>query len=162
MRLMVYPTDPLNPDNEDFIILYLARLTYGDQICSCLLECILRDIIAPKCKTDLGRRILEDQRYVDDLVSGDQDPLILMEAMLDISKTLEKFGFSFKHLITNYTEYLPDGSSPCGKITPDMEDELVFHHSWSFRVDHLMNIPLFNVHTVPTLDPAWGRQTSPP
>ena len=84
MRLMVYPADPLNPDNKDFIILYLARATYVDQICSCLLGCILRDIIAPKCKTDLGRRILEDQRYVDDLVSGDQDPLILM----DISKTL--------------------------------------------------------------------------
>ena len=41
MRLMVYPVDPLNPQNNDFQLLYLMRATYGDQICSCLLETIL-------------------------------------------------------------------------------------------------------------------------
>ena len=150
MRLMVYPVDPLNPENNDFQLLYLMRATYGDQICSCLLETILRDVIAPHCETALGREILEDGRYVDDIAGGDEDKDILHEAMQDILKTLQKFGFTFKMLLTNFIEWNSDGSSPDGDISPDMISELVFHHSWLYRTDQLLNMPKFNVR--PMLD----------
>ena len=146
MRLMAYPKEPLNPDNTEFLILYLMRATYGDQICSCLLETILRDVIAPHTKTKLGREILEDGRYVDDIAGGDDNKDILNEAMQDILKTLEKFGFTFKMLLTNFMEWKSDGSSLDGSITPDMVSELVFHHSWFYRSDELINMPKFNVH----------------
>ena len=124
----------------------MSRCTYGDQICSCLLECIVRDIIAPACSTALGREILESGRYVDDISGGDDDQAILDEAMKDISDTLEKYGFSFKMLLTNYMKFKPDGSSECGQVEAGQDTELVFHHSWNFRTDEVKNIPNFNVH----------------
>ena len=125
MRLMVYPVESLNPDNKDFQILYLMRSTYGDQICATLLEIILREVIAPHCETDLGREILENGRYVDDLAAGDDSKEVLSEAMTDISNALSKFGFSFKHLLTNFTEWNPDDSSSDGKISPEMVSDLI-------------------------------------
>ena len=138
MRLMVYPVNPLDPDNKDFQILYLNRSTYGDQICAALLELILREVIAPHCTTALGREILENGRYVDDLAAGDDSKEVLTEAMKDVSDTLAKFGFSFKHLLTNFME--GDGDSDL-----DTESELVFHHAWFYKTDKLLNMPKFNV-----------------
>ena len=70
MRLIIYPKHPLDPNNTEWDVIMMSRATYGDMICSCLLEIVLREIVAPKCKTELARRILSDQRYVDDLLSG--------------------------------------------------------------------------------------------
>ena len=138
MRLMVYPVNPLDPDNKEFQVLYLNRSTYGDQICAALLELILREVIAPHCTTALGREILENGRYVDDLAGGDDSKEILSEAMKDISDTLAKFGFSFKHLLTNFMEDDEDSNL-------DTESELVFHHTWFYKTDKLLNMPKFNV-----------------
>ena len=146
MRLMVYPCQPLNPNNQQFQVLRMSRCTYGDQICSCLLECIVRDIIAPACSTALGREILESGRYVDDISGGDDVQAVLDEAMKDISDTLERFGFSFKMLLTNYMKFKSDGSSECGQVESGQDTELVFHHCWNFRTDEVKNIPNFNVH----------------
>ena len=146
MRLMVYPRNPLDPNNTEFDILYLERCTYGDQICSCLLEVILREIVSPRCKSSLARKILEEERYVDDLLGGAEKEEELTQAMQDIRDTLGQLGFSFKHLITNYHKFLPDGSSEDGSITPEMTIECVFHHDWNFRLDTLANKPKFNIH----------------
>ena len=47
-------------------IVRLLRLTFGDQSAAAFLELALRTIVAPHCKTRLGRQMLESHRYVDD------------------------------------------------------------------------------------------------
>ena len=42
MRLMIYPKNPLDPNNTEWDVLMMSRCTYGDMICSCLLEVVLR------------------------------------------------------------------------------------------------------------------------
>ena len=51
MRLMIYPRNPLDPHNTEFEVLLLERCTYGDMICSCLLEVVLREIKGDPKKT---------------------------------------------------------------------------------------------------------------
>ncbi len=92
MRLIIYPKHPLDPNNTEWDVIMMSRATYGDQVCSCLLEVVLREIVAPKCKSELARRILSDQRYVDDLLAGGASEEVLREAMLDIETTLGKWG----------------------------------------------------------------------
>ena len=47
----------------------LVRLKYGDAPAACYVELALRKIIAPQCKTQLGRDILGSDRYMDDMLS---------------------------------------------------------------------------------------------
>ena len=42
-------------------------MTYGDQVAAAALEVIMRELLAPKCKTKLGAKILTDHRFVDDV-----------------------------------------------------------------------------------------------
>ena len=107
MRLMIYPKNPLDPNNTEWDVLMMSRCTYGDMICSCLLEVVLREIVSPRCKTELARKILSDHHYVDDLLAGAATEALLKEAMIDIELTLGKLGFAFKHIITNFANYLP-------------------------------------------------------
>ena len=144
MRLMIYPKNPLDPNNTEWDVLMMSRCTYGDMICSCLLEVVLREIVSPRCKTELARKILSDHRYVDDLLAGAATEDLLREAMLEIELTLGKLGFAFKHIITNFGNYHPDGSSEDGNIASDHLTELIFHHVWDFRRDLLTNRPRFN------------------
>ena len=123
---MVYPCQPLNPNNQQFQVLRMSRCTYGDQICSCLLECIVRDIIAPACSTALGREILESGRYVDDISGGNDVQAVLDEAMKDISDTLERFGFSFEMLLTNYIKFKLMGILSVDRLKVDKIQNLCF------------------------------------
>ena len=69
MRLHAYPADPSDPHSK-FLVLLLLRLTYGDVMASCVLELIMKELIAPTCLTDLAKEILVNLRYIDDMVGG--------------------------------------------------------------------------------------------
>ena len=64
MRLHAYPAD-INDPNSKFLFL---RLTYSDVMVSCILELIMKEIIAPTCLTDLAKEILINYRYIEDMV----------------------------------------------------------------------------------------------
>ena len=56
-------------DLEDALAIYkLVRVTYGDQAASCMFELALRRIVAPECKTQLGKEILAGDRFVGDVM----------------------------------------------------------------------------------------------
>ena len=78
----------------------LERVTYGDIGASTRLELALRKIIAPECKTALGRAILQGDRYVDDVLSSHDDVDLLLEAINDIEVTLRNHGFLIKRIIS--------------------------------------------------------------
>ena len=72
LRLMywVVSLEAANGDLNAAIWIYrLMRLMYGDAPAACYLKLGLRRIIAPQCKTQLGRQILSSDRYVDDVLS---------------------------------------------------------------------------------------------
>ena len=68
MHLHAYPED-INDPNSAFLILLLLRLPYGDVIASCVLELIMKEILAPLCTSDLAKVILIHYRYIDDMVA---------------------------------------------------------------------------------------------
>ena len=81
-------------------IVRLLRLTFGDQSAAAFLELALRTIVAPHCKTKLGRQMLESHRYVDDGLFAHFDKAELHAAMQDVVDTLMIFGFEVKHVCT--------------------------------------------------------------
>ena len=64
MRLHAYPADIDDPDSK-FLILLLLRLTYGDVMASCILELVMKEILAPICLTEFAKEILINYRYID-------------------------------------------------------------------------------------------------
>ena len=82
-------------------IFVLKRVTYGDIVASTQLKLAIRKIIAPECKTALGRAILQEDRYVDDVLSSHDDVDLLLEAINDIEVTLRNHGFLMKRIISN-------------------------------------------------------------
>ena len=82
-------------------IFVLERMTYGDVGASTGLELAIRKIIAPECRTALGRSILSGDRYVDDVLSSHHCAQELLEAIDDIEETLKNHGFLIKRTITN-------------------------------------------------------------
>ena len=142
MRLMSYPLDPLDPKNTSFIVMLLERATYGDSCCSCLLEVCLREHVAPRCRTDLGRRIIEDMRFVDDILSGHSSKELLIEAMTDVARAMSELDFQWKHIRSNklwHTDFIDDDT-----IDPGEDVEEIFHHKWNYRNDTLINYPILN------------------
>ena len=85
--------------DEAMVIYKLLRMTFGDQSASAFLELALRDIVAPLCKTALGREMLQSNRYVDDGARAHYDKAELHEAMEDVINTLQVCGFDIKHVI---------------------------------------------------------------
>ena len=59
--------------NATIRVYRLVRLMYGDAPAACYLELALRKIFAPQCKTQLGREKLGNDRYVDDMLSGNNN-----------------------------------------------------------------------------------------
>ena len=133
------------------VVFRLLWMTFGDQ--SAFLELALGEIVAPICKTALGREILQSNRYVDDGARAHHNKAELHKAMDDVINTLKVCGFDVKHVISeglswhkDRGELNKDGSTTDGAFTPDMEVETVFHHSYNFRQDTLaINID-FNLH----------------
>ena len=139
---------------ESMVVLRLLRLTFGDQCGAAFLELCLRTIIAPNCKTLLGRFILENARYVDDGLKAHHDKRELHEAMEDIIQTLRLFGFEVKHVCTEFLSWHlekgqlnPDFSTEDGTFTAGQEGEVVFHHLYGYQDDSLginIDLNLFN------------------
>ena len=100
MRLHAYPADIQDP-NSAFIILLLLRLTYGDVMASCVLELIMKEILAPLCTSDLAKEILINHRYIDDMVAGGASEEDLLTAIQDLERVLASHGFQFKIVYTN-------------------------------------------------------------
>ena len=65
----------------------------------------LRKIIAPQCKTQLGREILGSDHYVDDVLLSHNDAEELFIAMKNLEQTLEKNGSTIKKIISNELSY---------------------------------------------------------
>ena len=86
-------------------ILKLLRVTYGDQCSAAILEICLRTLVAPLCRTELGRKFLSEHRYVDDILPSYDDLPELMDAIDDVIVTLAKFGFSVKHICSTKLIY---------------------------------------------------------
>ena len=142
----MYPVNPQNPDSDDLQILLLTRSTYGDSPCACQLEQVMTMHVAEKCKTALGKDIILNSRYVDDILAGDFSREVLWAAIKDIEAALEFFDFSYKMVITNglwHTVLNPDGSAKDGSFSPSDSTEVVFHHLWNYRNDTIQNIPQF-------------------
>ena len=112
-RLHLYPIDPADP-NSLLQLLLLSRSTYSDAPCACQLEQVMSLYVAMRCTTALGRDILLNHRYVDDILSGDYDKKVPWEAIKDIEAALLFYDFSFKMIINNklwHVELNEDGSS---------------------------------------------------
>ena len=58
----------------------------------------MRILIATSCRTELGRRIISDFHYIDDLIVANDNLSELLEAMDGVVETLSKFGFTVKHI----------------------------------------------------------------
>ena len=130
-----------------------SRFTYGDAPAACYLKLALRKIIAPQCKTQLGREILGSNRYVDDVLSGHNNTEELFIAMKDMEETLEKNGSTIKKIISNELSYYAsmgllndDGSTKDGKFEATDSEEICLHHRYNFRADYLTLCVELNTH----------------
>ena len=140
MRLHLYPKD-VNDPNSPLLVLIFTCMTYGDQVAAAALEVIMRELLAPKCKTKLGAKILTDHRFVDDITLSHHSKEELIEGLQDVAKVLGEHGFDIKIISTNFT--LPADLQP----KENEEDlESVFHHIWDKKEDMLFNIPRLNIH----------------
>ena len=142
MRLHAYPADISDPHSK-FLVLLLLRLTYGDVMASCVLELIMKELIAPTCLTDLAKDILVNLRYIDDMVGGSHSEEELLLALQDLQNALANFNFSMKIVYTNspkINSYLnPDD------IQSDQAPASFFHHSWLPHQDTLSYPLVINV-----------------
>ena len=68
---------------------------------SCVLELIMKELIAPTCLTDLAKDILVNYRYIDNMVGGSNDEEKLLIALKDLQNALANYDFSFKIIYTN-------------------------------------------------------------
>ena len=93
MRLHAYPSDISDP-HSPFLVLLLLCLTYGDVMASCVLELIMKELIAPTCLTELAKDILVNLRYIDDMVGGSDNEEELLLALQDLQNALANFNFS--------------------------------------------------------------------
>ena len=107
-------------------ILRIICLTFGDQSAAAFLQLCLRTIVAPHCRTRLGRVLLESHHYVDDGLKAHHDKAELYEAMEDVVNTLQMFGFEVKHICNEHlswhnamNELNPDGSTTDGPFDTD-------------------------------------------
>ena len=125
----------------------------------------MRILIAPSCHTELGRRIISDFRYVDDLMIAWDDLSELLEAIDDVVETLSKFGFTVKHVCSPKLIYhrskgllnTDERSTKDGTFTSDQYMETVFHHNYYYMEDTIsINLKL-NVH-----NKSRGAATGPP
>ena len=142
----------------------LDRVTYGDQPASVFLELALRMVIAPQCKTELGRTILANDRYVDDCLSSHSKKEEMLEAVCDMEATLQEYGFSIKRVISNslwFHEAMgllnPDGTDHAGLFAKDEVSEVTFHHHYDWKQDTLKIA--FELNFYPKNR---GRSTGPP
>lgn len=134
-------------------ILKLLRLTFGDQPSASILELALRTIIAPQCKTDLGRKMLLENRYVDDILISHFNRDELFAAMIDVEEALGRFGFKIKHICSPQLvwhaqrgELNTDFSTTDGCFEAEQSTENVFHHNYHYRSDELSLNIVLNVH----------------
>ena len=143
LRLMWWVVDPekATADLDDAMrIFMLKRVTYGDVGASTQLELAIRKIIAPECKTTLGRDILAGDRYVDDVLSSHDDVNLLLLALDDIEETLKNHGFTIKRIISNGLWFhkeknlLKDkNTSTDGAFTADEVSETTFGHQYNWQ-----------------------------
>ena len=134
MRLHAYPADIDDPDSK-FLILLLLRLTYGDVMASCILELVMKEILAPMCLTELAKEILINYRYVYDMVGGSDNEDKLLVALKDLQHVLASHDFSFKVIFTNsplINAYLNPGD-----IDSEQTPASFFHHTWIPQQDTL-------------------------
>ena len=127
MRLHAYPSDISDPHSK-FLILFLLRLTYGDVMASCVLELIMKELIAPTCLTDLAKDILVNYRYIDDMVGGSNDEEKLLIALKDLQHALANYDFSFKVIFSNSPQINPYLNP--NDIESDQTPASFFHHTW--------------------------------
>ena len=123
MRLHSYPEN-INDPNSAFLILLLLRLTYGDVMASCVLELVMKEILAPLCTSELAKEILIHHLYIDDMVDEDQ----LLATLKDLQNILDSHGFTFKIVYTNFKSmknYLNKGTTYNEDIPATF-----FHHTW--------------------------------
>ena len=146
LRLQWYPVDPYDDNNSDYCLIFYHVVTYGDSLAALVLEIIAREIIAPYCALALAQELLQNDRYVDDVLSSEDDKKALWAAMGEVSRTMFKYDFHVKKVFTNLLWHLdePDQLLPA-EYLEDMET--VFHHAWSFKVDMVNIAPLFNTHS---------------
>jgi hypothetical protein len=101
LRATWYPVDPTDPKNSAFRIFVYERVSYGDALAACLLEVMMRMHIAPGCDTEAGAKLIEMERYVDDILKSGLDQDELWKAILDMKKALEANGFSTKQIFSS-------------------------------------------------------------
>ena len=75
----------------------VLRLNYGDVMASCILELVMKEVLAPLCSTDLARTILMYCRYSNDMVGGDHNE----QPFLDLNAVPASHGFGLKIVFTN-------------------------------------------------------------
>ena len=101
-------------------------------------------VIAPECKTALGRLILAGDRFVDDILTSHEDKELLLEALDDIVEILARYGFMVKSIISNNLWYhrskgllKDDNTSIDGLFTEEETSETTFHHKYSWKNNSL-------------------------
>ena len=152
MRLFYYPDDPYKPLTSKYSIIMMLRMTYGDACASAVLEQAIISFLAPRCKTRLGRKLLQSSRFVDDVLGSADSIPELFEAVLDVNQALESLGLKLKHIISSrlWIKSMDYHKLPSYiKLTTDEEakqGEVVFSHTYLFMQDQVLNIPKLNVY----------------
>ena len=108
LRLQWYPVDPYNENNIEFCIIFYNVVTYGDSLAALCLDLIAREIIAPDCAMALAQELLQNARYVGDVLASEDDKEVLWQAMHQISKSMLKFDFHVKQIFTNFLWHLDE------------------------------------------------------
>ena len=140
LRLTWYPANALDPNNTLFKVLIYLRVSYGDSLAAGLLEKMLREWIAPQCKTEEGKLLLEISRFVDDILKSGNDPKTLWAAMADMGNALNSFGFRWKRVFSNGNWHLQYDSA-----SKPEDYEVIFHHHWDWAHDTIKVVPNFYV-----------------
>ena len=135
----------LDVNKSGFCVIFYTVVTYGDSLAALCLELIARKIIAPDCAMALAQDLLKNARYVDDVLASEEDKEVLWQAMHQVSKSILKYDFHVKQIDTNYLWH----SEQPNKLLPAEyldDEEIVFHHAWSYKVEMVNIAPLFNTH----------------
>ena len=126
----------LTPDNEDSIREFcLARLNYGDNPSSAVLEEAIRSHVSPHCETEEGRDILCNRRYVDDTMSSFLNHEQRIRVQEDIIRASSKGHFIIKHSLYSH----------CGPVDGETFTN-VLGQRWDFTRDILLCNILINPH----------------
>ena len=146
LRATYYPSNPSDPNCNTYRIFVYERVSYGDSLAACLLEIMMRLFIAPDCETKAGARVIELERYVNDVLKSGVNKDDLWDAVMDMKSALEANGFSIKQVFSSFNWHKAFDKNYNEADYEPSKPETIFHHQWLWSKDTLQIIPDINLY----------------